>query len=233
MKNQLILSATIAILAGCASASYQTATANISAEAAAQVVDGSTTKTEIFSLFGEPNGFNPTMGGGTQDMMRMSKMSLSDDSPYDKIMHYKNCIMTASAKIMGPFSVGSGTAEVCDTFTALVNEQDIVVAHSYVENNVLKPENVAKIQQNTSYRKDVIRALGGPNSIVIQKDKELYIYKNCITKSNMNSWGGTGLGMALGKEAQTNRSNCQQASIIMDKSSGKVLKTNFIPFRKK
>lgn len=233
MKNYLTLTLLVSTLAGCASSSFQTATANISAEAASQVVDGVTTKTEIFTLFGEPNGFNPTMGGGTQDMMRVSKMSLNDDSPYDKVMHYKNCIMTASAKILGPFSVGSGTVEVCDTFTALVNEQDIVVAHSYVENNVLKPENVAKIQKNLSYRKDVIRALGGPGSIITQKDKELYIYKNCITKSNMNTWGGTGLGMALGKEAQTNRSNCQQASIVMDKASGKVLKTNFIPFRKK
>lgn len=232
MKNHSLLLG-VGILLGCTSASYQTATANISAEAASQVVDGVTTKTEIFSMFGEPNGFNPTAGGGTAGMMRMSKMSLSDDSPYDKIMHYKNCIMKANANITGPFSVGSGTMEVCETFTVLLNEQEVVIAHKFLDSNILNPEKLKTIQQGVSNRKDVILALGGPNSLVQNKDKEIYLYKNCTTKSSMNNIGIPIIGGMMGREAQTNRSNCQQASIIMDKASGKVLKTNFIPFRKK
>lgn len=232
MKNHLILSTTIAILAGCASASYQTATANISAEAASQVVDGVTTKTEIFSLFGEPNGFNPTAGGGTADMMRMSKMSLSDDSPYDKVMHYKNCIMKANANITGLFSVGSGTMEICETFTALLNDQDIVIAHKFLESNLLNPEKLKTIQQGVSDKSDVVLTLGGPTSLLQDKDKEIFLYKNCTTKSSLNNVGIPIIGGMMGREAQTNRSNCQQASIVMDKASGRVLKTNFIPFRK-
>ncbi len=232
MKNHSLLLC-MGILLGCASASYQTATANISAESASQVVDGVTTKTEVLALFGEPNGFNPTMGGGTPDMMQMSKLTLSDDNPYEKIMHYKNCIMKANSQVTGLFSVGSGTVEVCDTFTALLDKQDTVVAHAYIESNILKPEKLKQIQQGVSSRKDVIRLLGGPNSLLQEKGKELFIYKNCITKSSLNNVGIPVIGGIMGREAQTNRSNCQQASIVMDAATGSVLKTNFIPFRKK
>lgn len=231
MKNySLFLCA--GVLFGCATASFQTAIANISPEVSSQVVDGATTKTEILALFGEPNGFNPTMGGGATGMMQMSKMALDDDNPYDRVMHYKNCIMKAKSHISGPFSIGSGAMEVCDTFTALLNKQDIVIAHAYLENNLLDKEKLDSLQVGIADRKNVIRKLGGPTSIISQKGKELFIYKNCTRNNSVNNIGIPIIGGMMGREAQTNRSNCQQASIVMDKSSGKILKTNFIPFRK-
>lgn len=233
MKKHSLSLLCMATILGCSSASFQTTTANISAEAAGQVIDGSTTKTDIITMFGEPNGFMPTAGSGSVDMMRMTKVNLGASSPYDRVMHYKNCIMKSSAQISGVFSVGAGMLEVCDTFTALLNSRDVVIAHSYIENNVINPDKLKTIKNNQSTRKDVIRTLGGPTNIVPSGNKEIYMYKNCVSKSSLNNIGIPIIGGLMGREAHTSRKNCQQASIVMNKSNGRVIKTNFIPFRKK
>ncbi len=184
MKNYLLLSSIIGVLLGCTTASFQSTSANISAEAAQQIIDGSSSRTDILALFGEPNGFMPTANGGAMSAMQLTKANAGGNGSYNNIMHYKNCIMKSSSKISGLFSFGYGVLEVCDTLTVLLDSQDTVIAYSYIDNNIVDADRINKIQQGVSNRIDVIRELGGPISIVPSKNKEIYLYKYCVSTNS-------------------------------------------------
>ena len=223
--KSIILALITAALGGCASYSMQTASAPISASRASHIVDGQSTRIDVISLFGNPNGFNPSIGVGAVGAITMPQQYGQDAPKTDNILHYKDCITTTTSKaglIAGSFFIPrSSMVEVCKVFTALLDEHDTVVAHVYLENNLVTKEKLARIKEGVS-NKQVIRTLGGPSSILPSSDNQIYIYKTCISKAAKRSWNPYQYDMK-------NRQSCQQATIVMDKNS-MVIKVNFIPW---
>jgi len=223
------IAALVAIVQGCASYQMQTASAPISAAAASRIVDGKTTRFDLIAMFGEPNGYSITGAYGaipmqtSMQMNRMMKKQFGDTVEDHRLMHYKDCVMTskASANIILPIAKGSNI-EVCKVFTALLNDQDTVIAHVYLDNNIVTKERVKKIKPGVSTRRDVIRALGGPTSISGSGKQEIYLYRNCIGKTGVSSFG---------MYDQKNLRSCQQAGVAFDES-GTVTRVNFIPWDK-
>ncbi|HID44232.1 MAG TPA: hypothetical protein EYP34_00565 [Chromatiaceae bacterium] len=203
----------------------QTATAPISA-AASRVVDGKTTRFDLISLFGEPNGYS-MMGNAIgmipmQSSMQMEKMmQLGEGKDNDRLMHYKDCIVTAKASVNIILPIGKGSrVEVCKIFTALLDDNDVVVAHVYLDNDIVTKERIARIRPGISTRKDVILALGGPTSVSKSGDREIYLYRNCIGKMGVSNFA---------MYDHKNLQSCQQAGVAFD-GAGKVTKVNFIPW---
>ncbi len=231
MKHKLLgVAAATVLMHGCASVSTQTATAPISADVAKQIVDGQTTRFDLISLLGEPNGYSFGMEAvgmvpvqTSQQMNRLMKAQLGDDESTRRLMHYKNCVVKAKASlnIILPIAHGS-RVEVCKILTALLDDNDVVIAHVYMDNNIITKEKIAKIKPKVSTRKDVILALGGPTSVTRSKNGEIYLYRNCL-----GSMGASNFVMYK----QENLQSCQQAGVAFD-ANGVVQRVNFIPWKK-
>lgn len=204
------------LLAACNSIEVKSATAPISKSRSNLVIDGKTTKTEIIAMFGQPNGFLPSADntGGYSPQMMMGNM-------HSNLMHYKDCTMTEKSRIRIFSAGGSKLREICSVFTALLNKQDIVIAHTYLEDNFITKEKLDSINEKKSSRKDVIRNLGGPSSISTNGNDEIYIYRDCITKSKV---------VGFWARRNTIDKNCQQTSIIFRKGKNRVRKITFLPF---
>ncbi len=231
MKYRLLgVAVATAMMHGCASYSMQTATAPISAAVADQIVDGQTTRFDLISILGEPNGFSMGMGAvgmvpmqRSQQMQKLMKAQLGDDESTRHLMHYKNCVVTAKASVNIILPIGHGSRlEVCKVLTALLDDNDVVIAHVYMDNNFVTKEKIAKIKPKLSTRKDVILTLGGPTSVSSSGDREIYLYRNCL--------GSTGVSN-FGMYKQENLQSCQQAGVAFD-GNGVVQRVNFIPWKK-
>jgi hypothetical protein len=214
------------IINGCThSMSIKAMSAPISESRAQLVIDGKTTKTDILTMFGNPNGFIQGMQGQQGYDARSAYLNQNQSQ---NIMHYKDCIIKSNSKVgfMG-FASSSGTGRfICNVFTALLNNKDIVVAHSYIEDNQITNDKLSAIIPHKSTRKNVIQQLGGPSSITITKNDEIYIYKDCLTQSQQRGM----LGMFRGKELMSTNENCQQTSIVLNKKTGTVNKVSFYPY---
>jgi hypothetical protein len=224
------IAAVVAIMHGCASHQMQTAAAPISAAAANRVVDGKTTRFDVIAMFGEPNGYS-LMGNAigmmpmqsSMQMERMMQKQFGNSDETNHLMHYKDCVLTTKASVNIILPVGKGSSvEVCKVFTALLDDNDVVVAHVYLDNNIVTKKHIGRIKPNVSSRKDVIQALGGPTSINRSGNREIYLYRNCIGKMGVSSFG---------MYNQKNLQSCQQAGIAFD-SSGTVTQVSFIPWNK-
>ncbi|MES9970762.1 MAG: hypothetical protein ABW092_12080 [Candidatus Thiodiazotropha sp.] len=92
-----------------------------------------------------------------------------------------------------------------------------------MDDNFITRERLGAIKEKESYRKDVIKTLGGPSSISTNGNDEIYSYRNCITKS---------IGKVVGffSKKNTIEKDCQQTSIIFQKSKDLVQKVTFLPF---
>lgn len=230
MKNILLLMLVILILSSCARSSRQTAFANISQSISDRVVDGVTTKVEVISILGKPNGSLPT---GNNNSMAASYVDGGAADPFKHVLHYKNCILKSASQAKF-ITTEVGNIEICDTFSALLNDDDVVIAHAYFTGNIIDNERLKKLKLNVSDKKAVIRTLGGPSNIVASGDKEVYLYETCIDKTKDRSnnpipFGGI-VDRLSGKEQRTSRRTCQQAGVVINQTTGKVLKTNFISF---
>jgi hypothetical protein len=197
--------------------------APISESRAQLVKDGQTTKTDILTMFGNPNGY---IQGTT------SQQGIDAQAAYLKqiqnVMHYKDCDLISSSKVgfMGLTSSGSGRV-ICKVFTALLNKKDIVIAHAFIEDNQITKDKLTGIIPKNSSRNVIIRLLGGPSSITINGSDEIYMYEDCIT----NSQTGGVFSMFRGKELMKSDKNCQQTSIILNGNSGIVKKVSYFPYQ--
>jgi outer membrane protein assembly factor BamE (lipoprotein component of BamABCDE complex) len=196
--------------------------APISESRAQLVKDGQTTKTDILTMFGNPNGY---IQGTT------SQQGIDAQAAYlqqiQNVMHYKDCDLISSSKVwfMG---AGSGSGRViCKVFTALLNKKDIVIAHAFIEDNQITKDKLSGIIPKKSSRKEVIRLLGGPSTITINSSDEIYMYEDCIS----NTQTGGVFSMFRGKELMKSDNNCQQTSIVLNGNSGIVKKVSYFPYQ--
>ncbi|MES9975053.1 MAG: hypothetical protein ABW094_12395 [Candidatus Thiodiazotropha sp.] len=211
-------------LSGCASrVSTKVMSTPISESRAQLVNDGQTTKTDILTMFGNPNGF---IQGTTSQQGLVAQSEYMNQK--QNVMHYKDCVIKSSGKrgFLG-LTGSSGSARlICKVFTALLNKKDIVIAHAFIEDNQITKEKLSEIVPNKSSRKEIIRQLGGPSSITINGSNEIYMYKDCIT----NSQHGGIFSMFRGKELVNSGQSCQQTSIVVNKKTGVVKKVSYFPY---
>lgn len=242
MKLKILgLAVATVLLHGCATHSMQTATAVISKEKAAMIKDGETTKVDILAMFGEPNGFDMSFAGygmgmgmgASRNMMRQFNRQMKDDfddtGEREDLMHYKNCVTTSASKaglLSGNFIIPrSSTTEVCQLFTALLDDNDVVIAHGYVDKNIISKELIDKLQPGDDKRK-VVRLLAGPTAIQHSGDKDIWTYKNCISVTALRAF------VPFNQNMDT-RTSCQQAGLVFNKATGKLTRIMYIPWNKK
>lgn len=221
MKKLLIISTVALLTTGCVTTEIKTATAPISQSRANMVVDGTTTKLDIISMFGSPNGssgFGAGMPMGMPQQAIMQGGSLGNS----ELMSYKDCVTSsiASAQVLSFENKGRGR-ETCKVFTALLDKNDVVIAHKYTNDNFITKEKILPIVAGKSTKKDVIKTLAGPTKVTQIKDKTLYLYKTCITKSKAGGFFNYNI---------SSDQDCQQATIVIDKKTNIVSKVNFLPF---
>ena len=246
MNKSIFLVPLLLAVVSCASSSYQSASAPISQDAASRVSDGVDTKTDVIAMFGSPNGFVPTAG---------TTFSIQNpvEIPGD-LLGYKDCVVKSAAELDGartaagvgaaaavtvltggigliaaPWLAGSATKnstiEECQLFAALLNGDDIVIAHGYVGSNIFSAEQVAQIQEDKSSKSDVVRTMSLPTTVTHSGESEIYTYKNCfVSGGNQSSYT---------VHSAKRETHCQQSSFVIDKSSGVVDRVTYIPFPEK
>jgi hypothetical protein len=219
----LIISS-VTIASGCSfrgSTTTKVISAPISKDRSQLVVDGETTKTDIITMFGMPNGFIEGMVSYRTYATNPSQEQIYRES---NILHYKDCVIVSSSSgkgFGGFYSSGSSARMKCKVFTALLDKKDTVIAHTYLEDNTVTEEVLTEIIKNKSTKKDVVRLLGGPTSITTNGNEEIYIYKDCITTTQVRG--------PFGPMNMSSDQNCQISSIVMNKKSGVVKKVNLYP----
>jgi outer membrane protein assembly factor BamE (lipoprotein component of BamABCDE complex) len=214
------LAATV-LLTGCNTMAYKTATAPISQARADRVVDGQTTRLDIISMFGNPNG-SSAMNMASSMMANVRVVNAPNTPNHSELMSYRDCTSSAigSSQLLSFQAKGQGR-EVCKVFTALLDQNDVVIAHKYTDDNFITQDKLASITPNRSTKKDVIRTLAGPTSVTPVGDKTLYLYKTCVTKTKVGGF----MTFNMNRDQ-----DCQQATIVIDKKTNVVSKVNFIPF---
>jgi outer membrane protein assembly factor BamE (lipoprotein component of BamABCDE complex) len=224
VQFKIIFLSLLALLSGCtAQVAMKSMTAPISESRTQLVKDGQTTKTDILTMFGSPNGFIQGVTGQQGFIPQSSHLNTKQN-----IMHYKDCVIKGSGSggFLG-FSSKSGAARhKCKVFTALLNEQDVVVAHAFIEDNQVTAEKLSVIKPNKTSRKDVIRQLGGPSVVTTNNNDEIYLYKDCIHKGKSSGL----FSMLKGNNITSTDESCQQASIVINIKTGVVKKVDFYPY---
>lgn len=242
------------ITSGCATSEFQTSTAPISQATASQIIDGKDTKTDIIAMFGAPNGLNgqSVYSGGGAGVGYAGYMNASyysaipgqgNNQNSDDLLTYKNCTVKTAAELdamktaaasaasvvtfgLSSLAFGGGmknsTVEECKMLAVLLDDNDIVRAHGYVDTNIFSPDRVNQIVQGKSTKADIVRTMTVPNSITDAGDDEILTYKNCLSQ-------GTS-GWSTLKNTDVQKSLCQQASFIINKSTGLVDRVTHIPF---
>ena len=224
MKKIMIATSmvTTIFITGCTTMEYKTATAPISQSRADMVVDGTTTRIDLISMFGNPNG-SSSMNMVNNMMANVQVLNGSNKNSRPEIMSYRDCTSSSvGSSQLFSFQAKGQARETCKVFSALLNKNDVVIAHKYINDNFITKNKLSSIAANQSTKKDVIRALAGPTSITPVGDKSLYLYKTCITKSKV---GGFFTPYNISRNE-----DCQQATIVIDKNTNIVSKVNFIPF---
>ncbi len=224
IKKPLSLICTISLtftLSGCfatASQNVKLTSADLSQDKAALIIDNQSTRADVLSLFGSPNGFTPGLNsGGTTFTAESIK------GP-DYMLHYKDCEIGSKGRGVNLFTAAGTAVEKCSVFTAIVNKQDVVTSSAYHPDNLVTEQKISKLQPNKSTLKDVIKALGGPTQVIKSGKSVVYKYSNCertnvISKNPFNF-------------SQRQDVKCQKASVILNGNDFVVQKVNFFPIKK-
>jgi len=172
-----------------------------------------------------------------------SVATLGSSDETNDLLSYRDCTVKSASEIdagktavaaaasmmtfgLSNLALGGGaknsTVEECKMLAVLLDSRDVVSAKGYVESSLFSEDRVKLVNQNTSTKADVIRVMSVPSTITASGDDEILTYKNCLTS------GSSGFTAVRNTSKQTNV--CQQASFIIDKSSGRVQRVTHIPF---
>ena len=155
-------------------------------------------------------------------MANVQVLNGANKNSRSEIMSYRDCTSySVGGSQLLSFQAKGQARETCKVFSALLNKNDVVIAHKYTNDNFITKNKLSSIVVNQSTKKDVIRALAGPTSVTPVGDKNLYLYKTCVTKSKVGGFFTYNI---------SRNEDCQQATIVIDKNTNIVSKVNFTPF---
>ena len=219
----ILVSLGILSITACATntSTYKTSSASISQARSNLIIDNESTRTDVLSIFGSPNGFTPSFSTAASTTYTSDSLT----GP-DYLMFYKDCEVGGSGQSLGQISASSQAIETCSVFTAILDESDIVTYHVFIEDNLVTADKISLINQDTSNLRDVVQILGGPASILESGNSIIYSYANCVRTQSVRKTGFFSLSSQINTDT-----DCQEASVVFDKQFV-VQKANFIPFSK-